>query len=153
MQQGLVDAVEAILKDQIALANEINKVAGDQYPSIVKARDLSPESAEHLLGLTTKLEVLEAERNAMLEANGVTIAVLASVSPTCKALGEELRNAIVLMRESIGKNIAILDVQVLRTRSMFEAARHARGGGVDPVEYGPNGRAKRGSSGSLLGAG
>jgi hypothetical protein len=134
------------------LAAQVNVLSVSQYSALV-GNGLSPEDADRLLALTTKLEVLEAERNAMLEANGVTLKVLMSVSASLKSHVDQLRDAILLMRENTSKNIAILDVQVSRTRSMFDAARHARGGSVDPVEYGPNGRAKRGSGGSLLGAG
>jgi flagellar biosynthesis/type III secretory pathway chaperone len=153
MQQGIVEAVESLLKDQVALASQINELALSQYPALVKVGDLLPEDAENLLALTSKLSVLESERNGMLEASGVTLDVLMPLSASLRQHVEELRVAILVMRENISKNIAILDVQVLRTRSMFEAARQARGGSGDPVEYGPNGHAKRGSGGSLLGAG
>jgi flagellar biosynthesis/type III secretory pathway chaperone len=153
MQQGLIDAIESILKDQIQLASKINSLATRQYSALTANEDFSADEADELLAMTTKLEMLETERHAMLEGSAVTIENLLPLSKTLGDLINQLRESIGVMRESVKKNVAILDVQILRTRSMFEAVRQATGTSDEPIEYGPRGKVRRGTGGGLLGAG
>lgn len=153
MQQGLIEAIESILKDQIRLASEINSLAQRQYTSIIGNEEFTADDADRLLNMTTEMELLETERHAMLERNAVGMENLMPLSASLRENVETLRKAITEMRESVKKNMAILDVQIMRTRSMFDAVRQATGTSNEPVEYGRQGKVKRGSNGGLLGAG
>ncbi len=154
MTQGFAQAIESLLGEQVTLAQGINVLAEKQFNALRGESDFSAEDSFEMARMTSALEVYESEKGAMLQKAGLSMADVRSLAPAVSSQLELLRTELTAMREAIGRNAKLLDVQITRTKSMIAAVRLALGGGADAVsEYDTHGRVRGSGSGSLLGAG
>jgi hypothetical protein len=154
MTQGFAQAIESLLGEQVSLARGINVLAGKQLEALSGKFDFSAEDSLEMARMTSALEVYESEKVAMLQKAGLSMADVRALSPSVSAQLEQLRTELSSMREAIGRNAKLLDVQITRTKSMIAAVRLALGAGTEGAsEYDTHGRVRGSGSGSLLGAG
>lgn len=152
MSQGLVQAVEGLLSQQVELAKRINTLADKQFEALRGETNFSAEDAAEMARMTSSLEVYEGEKSAMLQKAGLAMADVKDLSGSVVQLLEQLRTQMTAMRKGIGRNAKLLDDQITRTKTMISAVRMALS--AEPAaEYDPRGRVRGGSSGGLLGAG
>ena len=154
MSQGLVQAIEGLLSQQVELAKKINTLADRQFSALRGEAEYSADDAAEMARMTSGLEVYEAEKSAMLQKAGLAMADVKDLSAGVVELLEQLRTQMIAMREAVGRNAKLLDDQITRTKSMISAVRLALSAGGEPAtEYDPRGRVRGSASGSLLGAG